>query len=335
VLKTPESYNTLMGVCKVIRGSLLPEHDFFVVEMGAYRRKSIARLCRLTPPFISVLTTIGLQHLERFRSVENIKLAKAEILEALPPDGVAVLNGDNSLCREVEELARARVVRFGLEPANDLDVRASDVRSGANGLEFLLHARGRSPVRITSQLLGRPNVMNILAATAVALEIGLSPEEVRDQLRTLTPVPHRLQTIAGAGGVTIIDDAYNANPEGAIAALETLREFSGRKILITPGLVELGEKGFEENKNIGELAARVCDQVLLVGPKQTFGIQRGLREGGFDGRNLRVFVDSQEAIQHLKKIARPGDVILFENDLPDQYDERLQGVAGRYVHDKA
>lgn len=335
VLKTPESYNTLMGVCKVIRGGLLPEHEFFVVEMGAYRRGSIARLCRLTPPSISVLTTIGLQHLERFRSVKNIKLAKAEIIQALSPGGVAVLNGDNPLCREVEQLTRGRVIRFGLGPSTDLDVRATDIRFGTEGVEFVLHTKGKNAVHVSSRLLGRHNVMNILAAAAVALEAGLSPEDVRDLVRTIGPVPHRLQPIAGIGGVTIIDDAYNANPEGAIAALETLHEFPGRKILITPGLVELGERGFEENKNIGGLAARVCDHVLLVGPKQTFAIQEGLKEGGFDGKNLSVFADSQEAIQYLRNITRPGDVILFENDLPDQYDERLQGVSERQAHAKA
>jgi UDP-N-acetylmuramoyl-tripeptide--D-alanyl-D-alanine ligase len=335
VLKTPASYNTLMGVCKVIRGELLPGHDFFVVEMGAYKRKSIARLCDLTRPLISVITTIGVQHLERFGSVEKIKLAKAEIIEALSPEGVAVLNGDNPACREVEWLTKARIVRFGLGSAKDLDFWARNVRFSAEGVDFTLHGQGGRFVQIQSKLLGRHSIMNILAATAVVLELGLSLEEVSDRLRTLEPVPHRLQPLKGVGGVTIIDDAYNANPEGAIAALETLAEFKGRKILITPGLVELGERGFEENKKIGIVAAGVCDVVLLVGPQQTLAIQEGLAESGFDHKDLRVFVDSQEAIKHLWKMTRPGDVVLFENDLPDQYDEGSQPASARYAHAKA
>jgi UDP-N-acetylmuramoyl-tripeptide--D-alanyl-D-alanine ligase len=321
VLKTPQSYNTLMGVCKVIRGELRDDHEFFVVEMGAYRRGSIARLCMLTPPDISVITTIGIQHLERFGSPESVKLAKAEIIQALAPEGLAVLNGDNASCREVEGLTRGRIVRFGLTDREDLAYSATQMRFGPDGVAFTLNARGGESMRVQTRLLGRHNVMNVLAAVSVAHELGLSLEEISRSLLSLEPVPHRLQPIRGAGGVSIIDDAYNANPEGAISALETLAQFAGRKILVTPGLVELGERSTEENRKFGAAAASVCDLVFLVGPEQTKAIQEGLRERAFNPEKLKIFLSTADAVQHLSSVTRSGDVILFENDLPDQYNE--------------
>lgn len=325
VLMTPESYNTLMGITKVIRGDLTQEHQLFVVEMGAFRRGDIKDLCDLTPPEIGILTAVGPQHLERFLALENIARAKYELIEALPPGGIAVFNADDEVCsrladRAEQELKGLRVVRYGCGARAELT--ASDISLGTEGLRFMVNAGSRGRALFETRLLGRHNVQNILAATAVALEMDMPLEEVGGGVRELEPPPHRLQILPGFGGVTVIDDAYSSNPAGARGALEVLALFKGgSRILVTPGMVELGPAEFEENKRLGILAAGVCDFVILVGRRRTLAILEGLREAGFPQERLTVVKDLDEARERLRDIVRSADVVLFENDLPDHYAE--------------
>jgi UDP-N-acetylmuramoyl-tripeptide--D-alanyl-D-alanine ligase len=154
------------------------------------------------------------------------------------------------------------------------------------------------------------------------LECGLSLEEIRAAVATLEPVPHRLQLIRGAGGVTVIDDAFNSNPVGARNALEVLAAFNGgQKILVTPGMIELGEREAEENRQLGTLAAEVCDAVILVGQRQTAPLREGLEAAGYPAKKVTTVKNLAEATSRLQEITRPGDTVLFENDLPDTYDE--------------
>lgn len=171
-------------------------------------------------------------------------------------------------------------------------------------------------------LLGRHNVYNILAAATVALEFGMSLHEIAEAVKTLESTPHRLQLIRGAGGVTVIDDAFNANPVGARMALEVLDEFKlGKKVLVTPGLIELGDKEYEENKRLGVVAANVCDLVFLVGSKRTIPIFDGLREAGFPEASVYIEKNLNGVTERFKNLLMAGDVVLFENDLPDNYNE--------------
>ncbi len=319
-LATPESYNTPMGVTLTIRNSLLPIHQLFVVEMGAREPGDIAELCRLTPPGIGVLTAIGTQHLETFGSQAVIRDTKAELIESLPADGIAILNWDQPLVREVAGRTRARVVRYALDRP-EAEYRASEVSMGPHGSSFLLHTPNGS-MTLGSRLLGRHNVSNLLAAIAVADQLGIDLEKIASLVRTIRPVEHRLQLLRGEGGVTIIDDAYNANPEGARQALEVLSSFdSGQRILVTPGLVELGGDQEGENRKLGEIAAKSADHIVLVGPRQTRSIKAGLLAAGFPEERLQVVRSLDEARAALKPILQPGDTILFENDLPDSLSE--------------
>ncbi len=325
VLKTPGSYNTLMGICKVIRGDLRAGHDIFVVEMGSYEKGEIKALCDLVQPEIGVLTAVGPQHLERFKTVERVAQAKYELIEALPAQGVAVFNQDDERCRALADLTTktmpVKVVRYGLE--YEAGLRASAISFSLRGLEFTVEADGGEKAAFRTRLLGRHNVYNILAAAAVALECGLTLREIRGAVAILEPVPHRLQLIARQGGVTVIDDAYSANPVGAQMALEVLETFEGgAKVLVTPGLIELGDIEYEQNRLLGVRAAEVCDYVLLVGPQRTRPIAAGLEQAGFPAKRLAVFHTLDEATAHLKSILKPGDVVLFENDLPDTYEDQ-------------
>jgi UDP-N-acetylmuramoyl-tripeptide--D-alanyl-D-alanine ligase len=190
----------------------------------------------------------------------------------------------------------------------------------SKGLNFMIVDTEGNRANTHAGLLGRHNVLNILGAACIALEMGMSLQEIAKAIPKIKQVPHRLQLVPGAAGVTVIDDSYNSNPIGAIEALNVLREFNaGKRVLVTPGMVELGELESKENEKLGAAAAKICDYVLLVGAKQTQPILRGLEREQFPQERLRVVKDLSEATSELQKIVRSGDVVLFENDLPDLY----------------
>jgi UDP-N-acetylmuramoyl-tripeptide--D-alanyl-D-alanine ligase len=324
VLKTPGSFNTPMGLCKVIRNELTVEHEIFIVEMGARHKGDIKELCDLVMPKIGIITAIGPQHLEMFKTIENIIATKYELIESLPQNGIAVFNGDDENCvRLAEKTTDKKVLLYGWNKSHKyLHLTASDIATTSKGITFMVRNSTESAVPFQSMLLGRHNVSNILAATAVSLEFGMSLNEISERVKTIEPTPHRLQLIQGMGGVTVLDDAFNANPVGAKIALETLAEFEGgRKILVTPGFVELGNREEEENRQLGLQAAKVCDIVFLVGAKRTRPIFEGLKEAGFSETNIFVEKSLSDVTERFKKILKTGDVVLFENDLPDTYNE--------------
>ncbi len=324
VLKTRASFNTILGVCRAINEELGPEHQVLIVEMGAYRRGEIRDMARLTRPRIGVLTAIGPQHLERFGSIETIEKAKFELLEALPADGIAIVNNDDPRVRRLAgTLHGPSIRRYGVDnSAGDLDLAAVAIAQGPDGLTFTLVERDGAQVAVKTRLIGRHNVSNILAAAAVARAAGVSLREIAGAVARLQPVPHRLETNTGADGVTIIDDAYNSNPVGAFNALDALAAFAtGRKVIVTPGMVELGVEQDSWNEKLGTKAADVCDFVILVGSRQTAAIRRGLDARGFAGDRVVSARNLNDGLEALKGIVRTGDVVLFENDLPDLYDE--------------
>lgn len=323
VLKTPKSFNTLMGLCRVINDELKPEHQVFIAEMGAYRRGDVRELAELVGPRIGIITSIGPEHFERFKSMENIKATNYELIDLLPGTGVAVFNNDIDDCRELADRTSAvKVLRYGLASHPQLRLSAEEITMSPRGLSFVLVDSEGNRADTHAGLLGRHNVLNILGAACIALEMGMSLQEIARAIPKIKQVPHRLQLVPGAAGVTVIDDSYNSNPIGAIEALNVLREFNaGKRVLVTPGMVELGELESEENEKLGAAAAKICDYVLLVGARQTQPILRGLEREQFPRERLRVVKDLAEATSELQKIVQAGDVVLFENDLPDLYAE--------------
>ena len=323
-LMTPDSYNTPMGICKVIRGELTEQHEIFIVEMGAYKRGDIRELCNLASPEIGILTAVGPQHLERFKSIENIAKTKYELIESLPSDGLAVFNCDNEICAELADKRErgGHLVRRYAADVDNAEVTASNIRHTEQGLAFTVQVSvgpgELTTAEIRTQLLGKHNVSNILAAITVAIACDMTLEEIRGAIANIEPVPHRLQLSSNDGDVTIIDDSFNSNPVGAKAALEVLTEIRGRKkVLVTPGMVELGEREYEENKRLGEYAADVCDLVILVGPRRTLPILDGLKAAQYPNQQIIVALNLEEVKQHLATQVQAGDVVLFENDLPD------------------
>lgn len=320
-LMPPGSYNTPMGITKVIREELKPIHQAFVTEMGAKQEGDIAELCNLVEPKYGIITALGEAHLESFGSFENIVNTKFELAEALPEDGVAVLNFDDEAIRDNAYRVKCKIVSYGIE-SSDLDFWATDIRYHNRGTAFTLHTRDGAVEEFRSQLLGIHNVYNIVGAAAMAYELGVSFKQMKRAVASLSPVEHRLALKTTANGLNIIDDAFNANPVGATAAMDVLGQIEGgKKFLITPGMVELGEKEYEENKKFGEKAAAACDYIALVGEKQTEPLKVGILTAGFPEDHLFVAQNLNEANTFVYGKAGKGDFVLYENDLPDTYNE--------------
>jgi UDP-N-acetylmuramoyl-tripeptide--D-alanyl-D-alanine ligase len=322
VLKTPLSYNTLMGLCRVVNDNLEAGCEVFIAEMGAYRRGDIKELCDFVHPTIGILTAIGPQHLERFKTIENVQATKYELIEALPASGVAIFNNDDLRCRALaDRTTHVQVMRYGLDTTHrTLDLWAESIAMGPEGLTFTMGDQGGRRVAVHTMLLGRHNVLNILGASCAALAIGISIEDLAKAIENLPPVPHRLQLMDNGSGVTVIDDSYNSNPIGAMEALEVLGSFtSGQRILVTPGMVELGPLEAQLNEELGAKAADVCDHVVLVGVERTKPLVAGLRRKNFPQEKIRVVRDLKGATIVLPTIVGMGDTVLFENDLPDLY----------------
>lgn len=327
---TPKSYNTLMGVCIAVNNDLAHDHsvDYFIAEMGAYYRGEIQRLAELTQPSIGIEIEVGPQHLERFGSLENTMRAKYELVKALPPDGLAVFNWDNAYTRAMYEqgypanrIAVSREADPNDAPPDGPRFIASDIEETLNGLRFTVTdvETGQSEPFVTP-LVGVHNVTNILLATAVAVHERMSLKDVARRARTLQPAESRLVRNTTAEGITIINDAYSANPAGAASALRVLGlHQTGRRLLITPGMVELGPLMEPENRRLGEIAAQHATDVILVGPKQTAPIREGLLSAGFPPERLLVVDTLAESVQWYQNNLRSGDSVLFLNDLPDTY----------------
>jgi UDP-N-acetylmuramoyl-tripeptide--D-alanyl-D-alanine ligase len=323
-LVTPDSYNSFLGVIRTINEQLEWRHRAFVVEMGMFRRGDIAELCELVHPKIGVITAIGPMHLERLGSIEQIVAAKGELLDALPEDGHFITNADDPRCRELAARATVPVTLFGIDES-DAQVLARDIRLADGRTEFNLQLDGpdSKPIPVSAGLLGHHNVSNLLAAAAVGHVLGIEPARIAEGMAKVQAPPHRLQSIHNRqAGIVVIDDAYNSNPDGAAAALEVLREHPAkRRLLVTPGMVELGEMEAELNLRFGEQAGAVCDIAILVGPARTAPIREGLAAAGMDSESIHVVRDIAEATTLLGGLTRAGDVVLFENDLPDTYAE--------------
>ena len=355
VLVTPESYNTPMGVVLTVRKQLKPSHEIFVCEMGARHVGDIKEICDFVYPKHGVITSVGPQHLETFFNMDNIKDTKFELADALGADGKLFVNADNEYIREkLDSLgissdakvdSKANVQAAGtsmnvqaassatdadkhnsntvpykvIEYGNNGGYKACDIKVSQLGTDFTVIAPDGQKESFQMPLIGEHNVINVLGAISVACEMGMTLRELKIPVRRLQPVKHRMELIE-RGAVTIIDDAYNSNPVGSKAAVETLGMFDGVRILVTPGMVELGKDEEVYNEKFGEYAAKNCDYIFLIGAKHTEPIKRGILNSGFDANKVKTYEHLEDALQQAYAIADEGHkYILLENDLPDNY----------------
>jgi len=315
-LMTPESYNTTMGVVRTINEKLTSTHNLFICEMGAKYIGDIKEICDIVNPEIGILTAIGPQHLDTFKNLENVKKTKLELVNSLPENGFALVNWEDDNIRKSE--LPNNVIKYGL--TKKADYYAENINITEYGSTFDVVLPDKKKIEIKTKLLGELNVLNIVAAVAIANKLGMTAEEIKVGAKYLRPVPHRLQLKQNPNGSIVIDDAYNSNIKGATMALEVLKSFENKqRVLITPGIVELGEKSEEINRNLGKKATECADYIILVGAEQTVPILKGLQDRHYPKQNTFIAKNLQEALSQMNKITDSNTVILLENDLPDNY----------------
>ncbi|MBV8898433.1 MAG: UDP-N-acetylmuramoyl-tripeptide--D-alanyl-D-alanine ligase [Acidobacteriaceae bacterium] len=325
-LITPGSVNTPMGIARVVREQLGPHHRFFICEMGAYGPGSIARLCRLAPPDLAVITAIGMAHYERFKTLDVVAHTKFELAEAAAKKGGPVVVAEQAL-----EFADARNFRdryantIVVGRGADCALRILEPSQTSTGIQARVAWRGNE-YTLRAPIFGEHHIGNMCVVFATACTLGVAPEDVILALASVPQISHRLEVKQGAGGWKLIDDAYNSNPVGFAAALRLLnmlRRDEGRRVLVTPGMVEMGKAHETEHRKIGELAGSMVDVLLPVLPERIKALTLAYSAANPNGIIIPcpTFVTAQSWMNsHLTA----NDIVLLENDLPDLYEARLR-----------
>ena len=362
-LVTPGNFNTTLGVVRTIREQLQPHHQVFIVEMGAKQPGDIREICDLVQPTIGLVASVGPMHLETFGSFENIQKTKFELVRALPASGFAAINTNSPGIASYADIpTHCRVLRYGVRSG---DFRAQNLSysmqgsafnlsyeafpalagasgasmagepgaptvgtdSGAAGADSGVVNAGPAGMTMTTHLLGESNIQNIVGACAIASYLGVTPLQQKRAIAQLQQVENRL-FVSRQGAVTVINDAYNSNPEGAAMALDVLRDIrGGRKILITPGFVELGSRQASACRELGYKAASCADILIVVNQLNREAIVAGARQAIAEANtsvrlteeNIHCMDDLALVFEALPSLLTPGDVVLYENDLPDTF----------------
>ena len=320
-MPTPKNYNTPNGLLITINNYLDKFTDVFIAEMGACQEGDIKELCDLVHPKYGIVTKIGIAHLATFKTQENIQKTKFELIESLPEDGVGILNGDDSYQRSYKIKNNCKIKWIGIDNP-DVDIRATDISLTSSGTKFNVIFKGDDKKYFfETKLLGKSNIYNILSSIALGLEFGMSIEQLKAGVIKVKPVEHRLE-LKKNGNITFIDDAYNSNPDGAKTALDVLKLMPGKHVVVTPGMIELGDEEDEKNMEFGRQIATVADEVVLVGKEKTKPIYDGLIEKKFDKEKIHVTNDVLKAFDIVNDIKDGETYVLLENDLPDIFNER-------------
>ncbi|MEG0686546.1 MAG: UDP-N-acetylmuramoyl-tripeptide--D-alanyl-D-alanine ligase [Erysipelotrichales bacterium] len=315
-LATPASFNTPLGISITLNNSLQPIHEMFICEMGADKLGEITELFNFVKPKVGVVTSIGPQHLATFKTQENIIHEKMQMVELMDEDGVVILNKDEQFIREYNITSKAKQIWYGIE--NNADIMAKDIEYSKDGSKFVVVIDGEE-YDFNTKLLGIHNIYNILAAIGIGLHFGISIKELQIAIRQLSFIEHRLE-LKKQNDYTIIDNAFNSNPVSSKISLDVLERMPGKRICITPGMIDLGDKQEYYNKEFGKYFIGKCDFVILVGRRQTKSIYEGIAESGFNMKNVKVVNRIYDAYALLNNVKEPDCYVLLENDLPDAFN---------------
>jgi len=324
VVATQGSYNTPLGISKEILEKVDENTNIFIVEMGAYYRGDIKKLCSIAQPNISILTGINEAHLERFKDIETTIKAKFEIIEECSPDGKLILNAnDPRIISEYKKyIGNQEVLFFNIQNNPLSHYLATNIGFDENGggFFFTLSREQKEIGIIKTKFAGEYVIGNVITAFIVGGILGMTDAEIQASVSGMKPAEHRLNMQKTPNDMIVIDDSYNGNPEGVKEAIKTLARFKQRrKIYITPGLVEIGDSSNNIHREIGLELGPVADIVFLIENSTTTAIKEGLEESGFNNENLHIYKDKKDAYKELGKITRSGDVVLFQNDWPENY----------------
>lgn len=311
VKSTPQHVNTDIGIAKFILGVNFSNTEILIVEMGAYKVGEIKKICDMTKPKIGILTAISEQHLSLFGDIKKTQQAKYELLRSLPQDGLAVVNCDNLYCREKLNDLKCKIMTFGMDTEHNPTLLIQEVKSDLHGI----HCKGvinRQECEVDSPVIGEHNAMNIAPCFLVAMHLGIGLDEIKTRIKTLTSSIK----ITKYGACDVIDDSYNSNPDGFRAALDILNKFPSdkKRIIITRGMLELGEKSEEIHKEIAEDIEFVADELVVITKDFVKSLQSPLNE---KYRTNFVLKDSPaELLRYIKSLRDTNCVILLENRVP-------------------
>jgi UDP-N-acetylmuramoyl-tripeptide--D-alanyl-D-alanine ligase len=319
VLMTPGSYNTPMGVIRTVREMMKPHNQIFICEMGAKQLGDIKEICDLVHPHIGVVTAVGPMHLESFKSMENVQKTKFELVDALPADGLAIVNNDFPYCAN-RQVTNVETLRYAVSNPDAADYKAANVVYTPQGTNFDVVTPEGETLSFTTKLVGECNISNLIGAIIVAIRLNVPYDKIRYAVSRIEQVEHRLNLKQTPGGVTIIDDAFNSNPFGSKMAVDVLHQFSaGQRIIVTPGMIELGDKQFELNRELGKYIGEKVDVAIIVGEYNRDALVSGVRDAALPEEQLHIVDSFNEAQKLLSTILKAGDTILYENDLPDTF----------------
>lgn len=312
---TPQSFNTPMGVVRTVRGNIKPQTQMFVCEMGAKNVGDIKEICDIADPDYAIITSVGEQHLETFKSVDNVFKTKFELADAVTRKGGITLANLDSEGIKARKDSRDDVVYFG----EGTKYSAQNITCSENGTTFDLYLDGTA-FAVSTRLLGLHSVSDILAAAAMAHILGVDENDIKFAIGSLKPTEHRLELKSYTNGSLLIDDAYNSNPEGCLEAVRVLGSFEDRrKILVTPGLIELGDREYDCNYALGLEATKYADVIILVGQNRSKPMIDAINTTDFDKNNVYVVSSFKEATEIYTPMLNKESVVLWENDLPDNY----------------
>ena len=320
-LITPGSFNTPMGVVRTVRELLKPYNQVFICEMGAKQVGDIKEICDIVHPQTGIITAVGPMHLETFKSIDNVCRTKFELADALPGDGLAVINNDSDPCA-ARPVDNVRALRYGISNLSGCDYAATDIHYTPFGTTFTVKGPDGLAIEMETRLLGECNVSDLLGSIVIALQMGMKPAQIRSAVASIEPVEHRLSIRQTPGNVTVIDDAFNSNPTGARMAVDVLAHFTdGKRIIITPGMVELGDRQAELNEEFGNYMAsgNRADYIFIVGLTNRDALRRGVENAGFDADKVIIADNFNDAQQKLTPYLTGGTTVLYENDLPDSF----------------
>lgn len=314
VVKTPKSFNTQLSIARTIISGVKETTQVFIVEMDAYYPDDIKKLCSIAKPSLGIITAIAPQHLERFNNMEELAKAQFEVTEFLDK-GTLFVNSNDEWSKKLENQYDVKKIFYG-DKTNDFYI--TDIQQKLDGLEFFFYAKNGS-VKIMLSLQGTHHAYNFLAAATIAHSLGLPLKTIQQRAALILPTEHRLE-IKKMGQITIIDNSYNANVTSAKSSFKLLKDYPGQqKIILTPGLIELGGKSKETHLEFAQNAANSADAIIIVGETNKEYILEGLKNASYPTEKIHLLKSTQDALDYLPKITIPGAVVLLENDLPDQY----------------
>ncbi len=318
VVVSPSSFNTPLGLTRTILNDLEDKHEFFIAEFGAKKQGEIKELCQMIKPNYGLITGVGSQHLETFKDIEKIKKTKFELAEYITQEHFG-FNGDNNLAKELFESYDnpKKFVTYAKDEKGFCYCK--DIKLSHKGTNFTLVVAGNE-IKTKTKLLGAFNLENIALCAGLAFKLGIRLESLAKAIESLEPVKHRMQIVSQDKNYVIIDDSFNASVEGSKAAIDTLELFKGyTKIVVTPGIVEMGKLETDANFNLGEQIAKVCDYAIIVNEINKDALYKGMLSQNMKKKNIFICENLKEATDKIENLKQEKTVVLFENDLPDLF----------------